>query len=256
MSAASGDRGEPVVEFHARSDVGRVRRRNEDTLAVRPLHGWALLADGMGGYRGGDVASRIAVAAALRRLERDAAAGGHDGLDDMRTALAAAACDANAEILRAAQATPELSGMGSTVVMAAFLPRHVVSAHIGDSRLYRFRGGLLERLTRDHTMLQEQIDNGIMSADAAAYAGFKGMLTRGLGVAPDVTPEVGVHDARTGDVFLLCSDGLTDMLDDRDIAEVLAMGGAFDAVADRLVEVANFNGGRDNVSVIVARKRS
>lgn len=245
-----------IVDFCARSDVGRVRERNEDALEVRSEPGWAVLADGMGGYRGGDVASRVAVAAVLRSLERDAAVGRTTEIASLLPALAAAAQHANAEILRAALAQPALAGMGSTLVIAAFVPGHVVSAHVGDSRLYRLRGRALARLTRDHSMLQEQIDSGIITAEDAARLGFKGLLTRGLGVLATVEPELGVHDAHPGDTFLLCSDGLTDLVDDDDIAAVLAADAALEARAERLVELANRNGGRDNITVILARCRT
>lgn len=243
----------PFVEFCTRTDIGRVRARNEDALEVRPERGWAVLADGMGGYRGGDVASRIAVATVLAALEREAAAGRIGGVPGLLGALAAAAREANTGILRKAAAQRELAGMGATLVVAAFFPGHVVSAHVGDSRLYRLRAGVLARLTRDHTMLQEQMDSGIISAEDAARLGFKGMLTRGLGVLETVEPELGVHDARPDDLFLMCSDGLTDLVDEADIAAVIAPGGALGMLADRLVELANGNGGRDNVSVILAR---
>lgn len=241
------------VEFCARSHAGRVRERNEDSLEVRPERGWAVLADGMGGYRGGDVASRVAVAAVLRSLEHEAAAGRTTAVAALLGALAVAASDANAAILSEALVQPDLAGMGSTLVIAAFVPGYVVSAHVGDSRLYRLRGAELTLLTRDHTMLQEQIDSGIMTVEDAARLGFKGMLTRGLGVLDSVEAELGVHDAQADDLFLICSDGLTDLVDDRDVAVVLSADGDLGQRADRLVALANDNGGRDNISVILAR---
>lgn len=244
------------MDFCARSDVGRVRMRNEDAFEVRETQRWALLADGMGGYRGGDVASRIAVTAALQRLEQEAGAGRAEGAAALAHALSRAACTANDEIRREAMKTRELAGMGSTLVIAAFLADCVVSVHVGDSRLYRLHEGALQQLTRDHTMLQELIDGGIMSVEEAACSQFRGLLTRGLGVSATVVPEVGTHPARAGDIFLLCSDGLTDMLDDGEIAGVLASiggDGALAPAADRLVELANCKGGRDNISVILAR---
>ncbi|WP_246266042.1 PP2C family protein-serine/threonine phosphatase [Aromatoleum diolicum] len=245
------------MEFCARSDVGRVRTRNEDALEVRQTQAWALLADGMGGYRGGDVASRIAVAAALQRLEYEVSAGRAEGPDALAGVLSRAVCVANDEIRREAMKTPELSGMGSTLVVATFLADCVVSVHVGDSRLYRLSEGGLQQLTRDHTMLQELVDGGIMSAEESARSQFRGLLTRGLGVSATVVPEVGTHAARAGDIFLLCSDGLTDMLADDEIADVLASiitgDGLLAPAADRLVELANCRGGRDNISVILAR---
>jgi serine/threonine protein phosphatase PrpC len=243
----------PAVEFCARTHVGRVRKRNEDSLEFRADRGWAVLADGMGGYRGGDVASQVAVAAVLASLEHQARRQGTGSPDDVGRALLVSACDANAAILQVAGERPELAGMGATLVVAAFLEDCVVCAHVGDSRLYRLRQGVATRLTRDHTMLQEQVDAGIMSADEAARMGFKGMLTRGLGIAPTVKPGLGVHPLRAGDVFLLCSDGLTDLVGDDDIAAEVDPLGALEASADRLVDLANRNGGRDNVSVILAR---
>lgn len=246
----------PRIEFCARSDLGRVRARNEDSIEIREDAGWALLADGMGGYRGGDVASRLAVDTALRRLVQEGVAGVSTSAS-VEKALRVAACAANDAIRHEAMKVPELRGMGSTLVMAAFLPDCVVSAHVGDSRLYRLGEGMLQQLTRDHTMLQELVDGGIMTKTEAASSRFRGLLTRGLGVSATVMPETGVHAVRAGDIFMLCSDGLTDMLDDGAIAGVLAStgpaSGELAAAAGRLVELANRNGGRDNISVILAR---
>ncbi|MBD5802468.1 Serine/threonine phosphatase stp [Azoarcus sp. Aa7] len=253
MSAVSPIR----FEFCARSDVGRVRKRNEDSLAIDERRGWAVLADGMGGYRGGDVASRMAVEVTLQRLHRELVAP-DDGVPvRVAAALEAAAHDANAAIRAEAARDPNLSGMGSTLVVAVFLADCVLIAHVGDSRMYRLRGGVLERLTRDHTMLQELLDAGILAPEDVAHSQFRGLLTRGLGVSPRVQPEPGNHSARPGDVFLLCSDGLTDMLDDAAIAAVLvpveSLATRPEEAADRLVALANAQGGRDNISVILVR---
>lgn len=239
------------MEFAARSDIGRVRERNEDALAVRAERGWAVLADGMGGHRGGDVAAQIAVDVTLSGLEVDLI--GEVPVDAAVQSLAAAAEAANAQILRTGALHPELAGLGATLVAAVFLGGEVVCAHIGDSRLYRLRDGRLELLTRDHTLLQEQIDAGMMSAEEARRSRWRGLLTRGLGVTRVAQADVGVHEALAGDVFLLCSDGLTDMLDDARIAAVLAAGEPAEASAQRLIEAANQCGGRDNVSVVVVR---
>lgn len=245
----------PRVEFCCLSDIGRVRQRNEDSLAIREQRAWAVLADGMGGYRGGDVASRIAVETILACLEREL---GEDcGPAAAGRALESAVRESNAAIRREASNRLELWGMGSTVVATIVLPGQLVCAHVGDSRLYRLRGGSLERLTRDHTMLQDMVDAGIMSPAAAARSQFRGLLTRGLGVSTTVVPELRIHGVAAGDVFLLCSDGLTDMLDDATLVSLLAAedaaGGRLDASARRLVDEANARGGRDNISLILAR---
>lgn len=253
MSAVSPIR----FEFCSRSDVGRVRKRNEDSLAIDERRGWAVLADGMGGYRGGDIASRMAVEVIRRRLDRDLVAPGERVPGHVAAMLEAAAHEANAAIRAEATRDPNLSGMGSTLVVAVFLADCVVIAHVGDSRMYRLRGGVLERLTRDHTMLQELLDAGILAPEDVAHSQFRGLLTRGLGVSAQVLPEPGTHSARPGDVFLLCSDGLTDMLDDAAIAAVLQPVGSQttrpEEAADRLVALANAQGGRDNISVILVR---
>ncbi|AYH45247.1 PP2C family serine/threonine-protein phosphatase [Azoarcus sp. DN11] len=253
MSASSPGR----FEFCSRSDVGQVRKRNEDSLAVCEERGWAVLADGMGGYRGGDVASRLAVEATLQRLERELAEPDACVPERAAAVLEAAAHDANAGIRARAVRDPNLSGMGSTLVAAVFLADCVVVTHVGDSRMYRLRDAGLEQLTRDHTMLQELLDAGIMTPEEAARSQFRGLLTRGLGVSALVLPDPGTHSARAGDLFLLCSDGLTDMLDDDVITQALrpaaGMQAPLEAAADRLVALANERGGRDNISVILAR---
>lgn len=245
------------LEFCSRSDVGRVRRRNEDALAVDEGRGWAVLADGMGGYRGGDVASRIAVEVTMRRLRQDLGASSEVDPARITAVLEAAVREANAEIRAAAVHDPNVSGMGSTLVVGAFLADRVLTAHVGDSRIYRLRGGVLERLTRDHTMLQQLVDAGILAPEEAAHSQFRGLLTRGLGVAPVVVPESGAHSAGPGDVFLLCSDGLTDMLDDDAIAAALQPLARREIrpeeAADSLVALANAQGGRDNISLILVR---
>lgn len=253
MSCASPIR----LEFCSRSDVGRVRGRNEDSLAVDERRGWAVLADGMGGYRGGDVASRMAVDATMRRLQQDLDGPGQDEPGRIAAALDAAVREANTDIRTASARDPELSGMGSTLVVAVFLADCVLTAHVGDSRMYRLRAGVLERLTRDHTMLQQLVDAGILAPEDVAHSQFRGLLTRGLGVSPVVLPESGIHSACPGDVFLLCSDGLTDMLDDAAIATLLqpveARATRPEDAADRLVALANERGGRDNISLILVR---
>lgn len=239
------------IEFASYSDVGRVRTRNEDVVSIDSDHGWAVLADGMGGHRGGDVAAHLAVTTVNQQLESAyrpgwaaEAAGG---------ALLAAVQAANAAIHHAARQSIELAHMGTTLVAAICADQQLVCAHVGDSRLYRLDAGRLVRLTRDHTVVQEQIDAGLIDAGQARHSVFRGLLTRGLGAEAVVSPDLGRHAARPGDLFLMCSDGLTDMLYEDEIADLLVGGASLDAAAAQLVEAANRSGGRDNVSVIVAR---
>lgn len=239
------------LECACRSDVGRVRERNEDVVAVEPERGWVVLADGMGGYRGGDVAARIGVDTVMRRLAREAA--GAPTASATAALLAGAVEAANAEILNEGLRRQELAGMGATVVAAVFVDGHLVCAHVGDSRLYCFDRGRLIGLTRDHSWLQEQVDAGMISAAEARRMPYRGMLTRGLGVADRVDVDVAVHPLQAEALYLLCSDGLTDMLGDEDIAAVLEAAASLELAADRLVALANARGGRDNISLILAR---
>lgn len=241
----------PVLHCASRSHVGRVRARNEDAHWVDAEHGWLVLSDGMGGYQGGDVAAHLAVDVVSHCLQshaRDL----HD-TGSMARFARHAADRANTEIRRAGREHPELASMGATLLLAAFLPEGLVCAHVGDSRLYRYAAGALELLTRDHTLLQEQVDAGLIGADEARQSKYRGMLTRGLGVAALVEADVAVHSVRETDIFLLCSDGLTDMLDDDEIVALLAAGDGLDVCAVRLVDAANDHGGRDNITVILAQ---
>lgn len=242
------------VAFAYRSDVGRVRSRNEDALAVGDDGVWAVLADGMGGYCGGDVAASIGVSVFRDCL--DVAGLQHTGVEEVAELLARATEDAHFAILREGQVHPELLGMGSTVVAVVFLRGQLVCAHLGDSRLYRLRADAFDQLTVDHTMVQELVDSGQVAADEVRHSVYRGMLTRGLGVTVAEQPELGVHRVEPGDVYLLCSDGLTDMVDDEDIARAMAAEEDVGVIAERLVTLANSQGGRDNVSVIVARVRA
>lgn len=236
----------------SRTDRGRVRSRNEDALGLDAARGWAVLADGVGGHPGGDVAARVVVDAVLARLAADAAADAEDPALAEQT-LRRAVHDAHLGLLREGRRLPLLAGMGSTVVAAIFLSHHVVCAHVGDSRLYRFSDGRLERLTRDHSLLQERLDAGL---DVAEVGSLGGVLTRGLGAGLAVVPELGRHPLLPGDRFLLCSDGLTDMVADAEVGQVLATAPTVDEAADRLLGLALDHGGADNVSLILVEAQA
>jgi protein phosphatase len=161
---------------------------------------------------------------------------------------------ANFAIFHAAQSTPQYAGMGTTLVLAWFYGNRMSVAHVGDSRLYRLREDRLQRLTRDHSLLQEQIDSGMITPEQARFAENKNLVTRALGVDPTVDVEIGDFDVQRGDIVLLCSDGLNDMVEDVDIELALStLGGNLQLAADHLVQMANDNGGRDNVSVILVK---
>ena len=161
---------------------------------------------------------------------------------------------ANASIFHAAQSQPQYSGMGTTIVSGLFYDNRVATGHIGDSRMYRLRGEALEAITRDHSLLQEQIDAGIISVEDARLSRNKNLVTRAVGIDAEVEAEIHVHDVLVGDIYLLCSDGLNDMVEDEDIqATLYAFRSNLPLAASQLIQLANDNGGRDNVSVILVK---
>jgi protein phosphatase len=161
---------------------------------------------------------------------------------------------ANAAIYHAAQNQPQFAGMGTTLVAAIFYESAVTVAHIGDSRLYRLRGEDFEQVTRDHSLLQEQIESGMITLEQARYSQNKNLVTRALGVDPRVDAEIRDYETLPGDIYLLCSDGLNDMVEDRDIAMALqSLSADLDLCTRRLIQMANDSGGRDNVSVVLVR---
>ncbi len=242
------------------SDPGMVRSHNEDSVAVDPQIGLAVLADGMGGYNAGEVASGIAVAM-IREGVGKALAEPHRPAGDAAAAVARAegimreqASRANASIHQSALTQPQYAGMGTTLVCALFSMNRVTVGHIGDSRLYRLRGDSFEQITRDHSLLQEQIDSGMISREDARHSMNKNLVTRALGVDPVVETEIHTYPVIPGDIYLMCSDGLSDMIPDAEIHSTLDMLKAnLQLAADQLVQIANDYGGRDNVSVILVQ---
>lgn len=236
--------------FCSLSDTGRVRPHNEDAVLTRPTLGLAVLADGIGGRHAGEVASALATASVSQYWEahgphtQGTAATG----PQLRQALVHALQHANATVWAAAQ-TPEHRGMGTTVVAIAVSGQRLAVAHVGDSRLYRLRQGQLALLTRDHTLLQAQIDAGLLPPWMARNMPHRHVLNRALGTEIDVDVEAAEHHTQPGDTYLLCSDGLNDMLTDHQIASLLLHAPTLELAAQALVSAANEAGGSDNVSL-------
>ncbi|WP_422084402.1 MULTISPECIES: Stp1/IreP family PP2C-type Ser/Thr phosphatase [Variovorax] len=241
-------------EFAALTDVGRLRAHNEDAVHVDSALGLALLADGMGGYKGGEVASAMAVSLLHASFGRwFAQAGMQAPARVVRRALQAATDEANGSILHAGTTNPELQGMGTTLVLAAFRPQRVVVGHIGDSRCYRVRNNKLELLTRDHSLRQQQLDAGAITPEEALNSPTRNLVTRAVGVEAQVLLEMHEHSARPGDLYMLCSDGLSEMVSDAQLFTLLGHDVGLQKKASLLVAIANENGGRDNISVVLAR---
>lgn len=249
-----------ALEIASCTDPGMVRSHNEDSIASDPAHGLVVLADGMGGYNAGEVASGMATTVITTEMQQLLAKVQPHEIDPQTNKALAGelvreqVMKANASIYHAAQSQPQYAGMGTTLVVCLFYDNKALVAHLGDSRLYRMRDGELTQVTRDHSLLQEQIDSGLITAEQAKHAQHKNLVTKALGIDPSVEPEMHEYDTRPGDIYLLCSDGLPDMVEDDDISMTLeALGANLKLAAQQLVQMANDNGGKDNVSVILVR---
>ena len=249
-----------ALEIVSQTNPGMIRSHNEDSVSVDAASGLVVLADGMGGYNAGEVASGIAVSVITAEIrhhlqsvkpeDKDAASGDDVGVVLLRDNL----LKANSSIYNAALSQPQYSGMGTTIVTGLFYDDRVAVAHVGDSRMYRLRGEVFESVTKDHSLLQEQIDSGMISKEDARTSKNKNLVTRAVGIDAKVEPEIHIHDVLVGDIYLFCSDGLNDMVVDEEIGSVLQMLKAnLPLAATELIQLANDNGGRDNVSVILVK---
>jgi len=248
--------------LHAASltDPGRVRDHNEDCIESRPEIGLYVLADGMGGYNAGEVASGMATSLISEGLveawnPRDVERLGRDDAKALAERLIREQIErANSAVFTTSQNNPECAGMGTTLVMSLFYDNFIAVAHIGDSRLYRVRGEAMEQVTRDHSLLQEQLDSGLITPEEAKLSQNKNLVTRALGIDPTVEPEIHVHEAQPDDLYLLCSDGLSDMVEDEEIRlTLLTLKSNPSLTVQQLVQAANDNGGRDNISAMLIR---
>ena len=248
------------IDFAELTDTGRVRDHNEDAIGSNADIGLMVLADGMGGYNAGEVASGIAVQivtelaseGAIREESNDIDP--HSGLMRQSIILRDAVYRSNKIIFQTAQSQTHCEGMGTTIVACMFYDNKVSIAHVGDSRAYRLRGGQLDQMTLDHSLLQELVDRGFYSDEEAQRSTNRNYVTRALGVEPTVEVEVHEYEVLPDDIYLLCSDGLPDMVEDDDIhLTISTFNASLDVVGQQLVDLANDHGGRDNVSVMLAQ---
>ena len=243
-----------TFEFFSATDTGRTRNNNEDSVAVDNASSLVVLADGMGGYNAGEVASQMAttfISAELGRWLIEASGNATDA--DVRRAMDICVDNANRAIFNAANSNPQYAGMGTTLVVGVFRDSRLLLGHVGDSRGYRLRAGKFMRITHDHSLLQEQIDAGLITEAQAAFSANKNLVTRAVGVEDSVMLESHLHELLPGDLVLLCSDGLSDMIDDEHIGQVLQSGENIETLAHALIAAANDAGGKDNIAVILVR---
>ena len=249
-----------AVEMYAMTDVGRKRNHNEDCVGTGLSNSFAILADGMGGHNAGEVASALAVDIISQQLKErlptlaPAEIDEETGLAGESVLIREAIKAANNAIFQMARQRAECRGMGTTVLAATFYANRISVAHVGDSRMYRFRGDTLSHVTEDHSLLRENIRRGLISESDARNSRIKNIVTRALGLEPDVEAELVEYTVQAGDIYLMCSDGLTDVVEDEDIRQTLLAGrNNLRKTCRKLIDLANAAGGPDNISVILAQ---
>lgn len=249
-----------ILSVAGRTHTGQVRSHNEDFLGESLDIGLVALADGMGGYKSGEVASELAIATVMAELQASIpqlTPGQLDpqtGYSNESLAVREAIVKANEEIYKKSMRDPKCRGMGTTLVLAVLYNNQVTIAHVGDSRMYRFRNSTLEQVTVDHTFLQELVDRGYYTQEEADASLNRNLVTRALGIQPTTAVDIREDLVIPGDIYLLCSDGLTDMVEDQEISQLVSEShNNLDNLAESLVERANARGGRDNISVLLAK---
>ena len=236
------------LEIASLTDPGRVRALNEDALAVDAESGFAVVSDGMGGHRAGDVASRLALESVVEQLRLPSRA--PSPLKFAEQTIVAA----NFSVLSAARANAGCKGMGATLAMVFMHGQRAILAHVGDSRIYRLRNGTLELLTRDDSLLHDQLEQGLIRIEDAGDSHNRHMVTQALGINEQITVHRHEEEALCGDIYLLCTDGLNDLVDDKDIETIIdALKTNLPLAAFHLVQLANDNGGYDNITVALMR---
>ena len=242
------------------TDTGMVREKNEDAIGYDSSLGLVVLADGMGGHRGGEIASGITVDTIIDEVQQNLPAITSGEIDETSGFSKESICiqdavvAANDLVYKTAEANPEHKGMGTTIVVLQFYNNTFSLAHIGDSRCYRLRADKLEQITKDHSLLQELIDRGFYTREEARNSMNKNLVTRALGIDPVVMPDIQEDIVLKNDIYLLCSDGLTDLVEDEDMyLTIKQFSDNLEEAAKQLITKANQNGGKDNISVMLCR---
>jgi protein phosphatase len=248
------------IQLHGQTDVGSVRDHNEDAIGCDENIALAVLADGMGGHRGGEMASAITVSTILEYIlnkTKEIKSGETDddtGYSAESLAIHEAVTLANKNVHDSSVANAQYRGMGTTVVVAMFYDNRFTVAHVGDSRLYRFRDGELEQITRDHSLMQELIDRGFYTPEQARNSLNKNLVTRAVGIDGNVQIDVQEDIAMVDDIYLLCSDGVTDMIEDHLIASAIATNtNNLEMAASEIIRLSNEHGGKDNISALLVK---
>ena len=242
-----------IYEICTQTDTGLTRDNNEDAVTFDAATGLCILADGMGGYNAGEVASGMATAFLKSEMGRWLSQTGRQAsAREVRRALEICVENANHSIFNAANSNPQYTGMGTTLVIGVFQDVHLLLGHIGDSRCYRLRAQVFGQMTKDHSLRQEQLDAGLITHEQARNSVNRNLVTRAMGVEDSVLIDISEHRIEAGDIYLMCSDGLSEMVPDEGIAAILLDEGTLEQKAQRLIVAANEAGGQDNISVLLA----
>lgn len=238
------------------SDIGHVRNNNEDVWAELPDYNFFVLADGMGGHRAGEVAAEEAVKCLSQQVKEMVGPETPSfSFEEAQGMIQFAIENTNLHVHEMSRADATLSGMGTTICCLYFHPKGVICGHVGDSRIYRLRSGVLEQLTRDHSLLREMIDKGHLTDREGEEAGFKNVITRAIGTEQYIEPSVHMTEVVDGDIYIMCTDGLTDMLTQREIQTIVNQCESIEAMTFALIESAKRRGGHDNVTVVAVETR-
>lgn len=242
------------VKVNGLSDVGLVRQNNEDVWEGVPSVGLYVLADGMGGHQAGEVAARETVSLLTRILKKKLVSMGPSAsIEECKLLLSKAIIHVNASIFKMSRNNPDFKGMGTTLCCLLFRQEGLIFAHVGDSRIYRLREGELERMTKDHSLLSELIDNGQLDEWQANDFAYKNIITKAIGTEPRMEPVVDSCKVQHNDTYFMCSDGLSDLLSDAEIRIVLESSSSNREAVDQLIREANRKGGNDNITVVIAK---
>ena len=245
-----------IYEICTDTNTGLIRENNEDAVSIDPGTGLCILADGMGGYNAGEIASGMACAFIKSEMSRWLSeAGKNASAKEVKRALEICVQNANFSIFNAANSNPQYTGMGTTLVVGVFQAGRLTLGHIGDSRCYRLRGMDFQQITKDHSLLQQQIDAGLLTPEQALTSANKNLVTRALGVDDAVLLDVAEHRVEDGDLYIMCSDGLSDMVRDEVLAQIVQSDLTLEEKGLQLIAAANENGGRDNISVVLTHAR-
>ena len=242
-----------ILTAGGKTDQGLVRAKNEDHIYLNERLGLAVVADGIGGHMSGETASQLAVEVLRDYFQKAPQTISHydSAYSETTNRLNAAVMLANQIVYEAAQNSPDLNGMGTTIAAAVLTGNQLSFAHVGDSRIYLIRSGSIEQLTDDHSFVQEQIKLDWVTTKEVARSVMKSMLTRAVGIHSEVSTDLGELTVLTGDILLLCSDGLYNMMTDEEMLAIISRAGNVQAASDLLIDRANDNGGKDNISAIV-----